>query len=174
MTRHDLKENVFSIAQNSQLTPSERLSKMLLKLGKTTLLPDGGCFIGNTTVQTAKQMPEFAEILRGIFDDWIEAMAQVYATRFTAEEALQWGLLNEITAADQLQTRALAILKDLVGLGPIAMQSIIASINGGYDLSLGEALELEAVHFGLCCTTHDKAEGVAAFLEKRAAVFSGE
>ncbi len=87
MTRHDLKENVFSIAQNTQLTPTERLSKMLIKLGKTTLLPDGGCFIGNTTVQTAKQMPEFAEILRGIFDDWIGAMAQVYGTHFTPEEA---------------------------------------------------------------------------------------
>ena len=62
---------------------------MLIKLGKTTLLPDGGCFIGNTTVQTAKQMPEFAEILRGIFDDWIGAMAQVYSSRFTPEEARQ-------------------------------------------------------------------------------------
>jgi enoyl-CoA hydratase len=94
--------------------------------------------------------------------------------RFTADEALHWGLLNEITTADQLQTRAIAILKDLVGLGPIAMQSIIASINSGYDLGLAEAFELEAAHFGLCCTTHDKAEGVAAFLEKRTAVFSGE
>jgi enoyl-CoA hydratase len=94
--------------------------------------------------------------------------------RFTAEEAHQWGLVNELTDAENLQPRAIAILKELIQLGPIAMQSIISTIHSGYDLSLAEAFELEAAHFGLCCTTHDKTEGVNAFLEKRTAQFSGE
>jgi enoyl-CoA hydratase len=94
--------------------------------------------------------------------------------RFSVEEAYQWGLVNEITAPDQLQSRAIALLKELVSLGSIALQSIMTTIHVGYDLSLEDAFELEAVHFGLCCTTHDKTEGVTAFLEKRAAVFSGE
>lgn len=94
--------------------------------------------------------------------------------RFTAEEAYQWGLVNEMTDVENLQLRAIALLKELVQLGPIAMQSIISTIHAGYDLSLAEAFELEAAHFGLCCTTHDKTEGVAAFLEKRTAQFSGE
>lgn len=94
--------------------------------------------------------------------------------RFSAEEAYQWGLVNELTEADNLQSRAIALLKELVQLGPIALQSIISTINSGYDLALAEALELEAAHFGLCCNTQDKKEGVTAFLEKRAAQFSGE
>lgn len=94
--------------------------------------------------------------------------------RFTAEEAHQWGLVNELTDAENLQSRAIAILKELIQLGPIAMQSIISTIHSGYDLSLAEAFELEAAHFGLCCTTRDKTEGVNAFLEKRTAQFSGE
>lgn len=93
--------------------------------------------------------------------------------RFKAEEALMWGLLSEVTSADNLQKRAIEILNELVKLGPIAMQSIMAAIHHGYDLSLEEAFELEATHFGLCCTTADKQEGVSAFLEKRPAVFSG-
>ena len=94
--------------------------------------------------------------------------------RFTAEEAFQWGLVNELTSPEELLSRAMAILKELSQLGPIALQSILTVIHQGYDLPLEEAFELEAAHFGLCCTTKDKKEGVNAFLEKRAAVFSGE
>ena len=94
--------------------------------------------------------------------------------RFTAEEAFQWGLVNELTTPENLMSRAISLLKELVQLGPIAMQSILTVIHQGYDFSLEEAFELEAAHFGLCCTTADKKEGVNAFLEKRAAVFSGE
>lgn len=93
--------------------------------------------------------------------------------RFKADEALQWGFLNEITTVDTLQSRALELLKTLVALPPIAMASIIDVIHSGYDMSLEEAMALEATHFGLCCTTTDKQEGVTAFLEKRNAVFSG-
>lgn len=94
--------------------------------------------------------------------------------RFSVEEALQWGYLNEVTTPENLVTRATTILKELVQLGPIAMQSIMSVIHLGYDLSLEEAFELEATHFGLCCRTADKREGVNAFLEKRTAVFNGE
>lgn len=93
--------------------------------------------------------------------------------RFTAEEALQWGLVSELTTPENLLTRAKALLTEIVRLGPIALQSIMTVIHQGYDLSLEEAFELEAAHFGICCTTADKREGVTAFLEKRTAVFSG-
>lgn len=88
-TRENLQNHIFSIADDLTLTPTERLSKMLIKLGKTLLLSDGGCFIGNTIVQTVNQVPEFAEILRGVFDDWIHAMQKIYATRYTQEEAFK-------------------------------------------------------------------------------------
>lgn len=93
---------------------------------------------------------------------------------FTAEEGLQWGFLNEVTTPDNLLTRAKTLLNTIIQLSPAAMRSILTVIHQGYDLSLEEALTLEAAHFGLCCTTADKHEGVAAFFEKRAAVFTGE
>lgn len=94
--------------------------------------------------------------------------------RFSAENAYQWGLINEVVPNDKLLDRAKELLRDLVQMGPVAMQSIITVINDGYNVPLETALALEADHFGLCCATADKQEGVNAFLEKRVAAFSGK
>ncbi len=91
-----------------------------------------------------------------------------------APEALQWGLINEMTDPEELNNRAIEILTNLLTLAPLAMQSIMTVIDQGYDLSLTDACELEAAHFGLCCSTQDKTEGVEAFLGKRNPVFNGE
>jgi len=91
-----------------------------------------------------------------------------------AEEALSFGLVSEVTEPEKLLERAKEILKGLVKLGPIALKSIMTTIDRGYDLSLDDAMEFEAVYFGICCATRDKEEGVKAFLEKRTAEFCGE
>jgi enoyl-CoA hydratase len=91
-----------------------------------------------------------------------------------AEDALQWGLVSDVVAPDQLLNKAYSILKNLAVLGPLALKSIMSVIDHGYDLTLEDALELEAAHFGLCCGTRDKQEGVKAFLEKRTPEFVGE
>lgn len=94
--------------------------------------------------------------------------------RFTAEEAFQWGFLNEIAAPEKLLERAKALLREIVSFGTVALEGIMMAIHHGYDLSMEEACELEAAQFGLCCTTADKQEGVTAFLEKRTALFHGK
>ena len=50
------------------------------------------------------------------------------------------------------------ILANLISLAPLAIESIIKVIDTGYDLTLEDALHLEAVHFGILCATHDKHE----------------
>jgi enoyl-CoA hydratase len=89
-------------------------------------------------------------------------------------EALAWGLISEITSAENLLPRAEEILQNILALAPLAIASIMQVIDSGYDLTLENALHLEAVHFGLLCATDDKREGVAAFLEKRPAQFTGK
>lgn len=93
--------------------------------------------------------------------------------RVSAEVAYAAGLVNELLEPDQLQTRALALAVSLASQSGTAMQSLLRVIHQGADLTLPDALELEALHFGLCCSTSDKDEGVAAFIEKRQPVFSG-
>ncbi len=91
-----------------------------------------------------------------------------------AEEACAWGLINEVVPLGELIERAQAILSNLIQLPPLALRGVMSAIDYGYNLSLEDALELEATHFGLCCATRDKIEGVNAFIEKRAGVFEGE
>lgn len=91
-----------------------------------------------------------------------------------ADEALQFGLVSEVVPLESLMERAKSILNNMIKLGPVALRSVIETVDRGFDLSLDDAFEFEAVHFGLCCATRDKQEGVNAFLEKRAAEFCGE
>lgn len=91
-----------------------------------------------------------------------------------AEDALTWGLVSEVVAPEALLARAKAILLTLTQLAPFALKSVMNVIDNGYNLSFDDASELEAAHFGLCCATKDKQEGVKAFLEKRTAAFTGE
>ncbi len=91
-----------------------------------------------------------------------------------SDEALAFGLVSEVVSAEELLPRAQAILSGLNRLGPLALQSVMNVIDRGFDLSLDDAFELEAIQFGLCCASRDKEEGVKAFIEKRAATFCGE
>jgi enoyl-CoA hydratase len=94
--------------------------------------------------------------------------------KIDAQTALSAGLVSEVVPPQSIHERGIALLSAIVKLAPLAVRSIMAAIHRGYDLSLDEALAFEAAHFGLCCATHDKQEGVKAFLEKRNAVFEGE
>lgn len=91
--------------------------------------------------------------------------------RLTAESALQFGLINEITSAENLLPRAITLLTELIKHSSLAMQSLLTVIHQGYDLPLSESLALEAAYFGVCSTSADKKEGVSAFMEKRPPVF---
>ncbi|MGC2500726.1 MAG: enoyl-CoA hydratase-related protein, partial [Silvibacterium sp.] len=90
-----------------------------------------------------------------------------------AAEALRIGLVDEVVPAAELMARARALAGMMAGMAPVAVRLCLAAVHAGYDLPLDEALAHEAALFGICCGTADKAEGTKAFLEKRAAVWSG-
>ena len=91
-----------------------------------------------------------------------------------ASEALRIGLVDEIVAADQLMARAEALALEIAANAPAALERTLLAVDSGLDLSLDDGLAEEARHFGQCCGTADKAEGTAAFLAKRAAVWTGK
>ena len=74
---------------------------------------------------------------------------------------------------EHLMARAKQIVLGMLKLGPVALASVIEVIEHGYDLSLQDALHLEALHFARVCASTDKKEGVEAFLNKREPVFQG-
>lgn len=91
-----------------------------------------------------------------------------------AATALQWGLVSAVVEPDALLTEARRLLKEILAMAPLAIASVMEVIDRGYDMTLADALHLEAVHFAKVCASEDKKEGVAAFLAKRQPVFQGE
>ncbi|VEB34365.1 enoyl-CoA hydratase [Legionella sainthelensi] len=91
-----------------------------------------------------------------------------------AETAFQWGLVSEVVAPDALLEKGKNILQGILSMAPLAIAGVMEVIDHGYDLSLVDALHLEAIHFAKACASQDKQEGVTAFLEKRVAQFEGK
>jgi enoyl-CoA hydratase len=90
-----------------------------------------------------------------------------------AEEAFQIGLVNRVVAPDDLLNEAEKTLREIMAMGPLAVQLSIEAVVRGLDQSLDEGLLLEANHFGLLAATQDMKEGMSAFLEKREPKFRG-
>lgn len=92
---------------------------------------------------------------------------------FNAVEAERIGLVNRVTAPEALMEKVEELAGQLASKGSLALASIKTCVNEGLDQALEDALALEAREFGTVSSTEDKAEGIAAFLEKRPAEFRG-
>lgn len=90
-----------------------------------------------------------------------------------AAEAHRIGLVNRVTAPGNLLLVAKQILLRILANGPAAIGLALRAVDAGYNANLDEALELESAAFGVAAGTEDCREGVAAFLEKRKPVFTG-
>ena len=86
-----------------------------------------------------------------------------------AQEAYRIGLVNKVVAKEELMPTAKAMAAKIASKGSYAVSIAKAAINNGYDMDIKNAVEMEANLFGITCSTHDKAEGMGAFLEKREA-----
>lgn len=88
--------------------------------------------------------------------------------------AYDWGLVTLLAAPEEHLQKSRELLRMATQQGPFAVASTLQVIDEGFDLSLEQALELEALHFATTCATQDKTEGTKAFLEKRKANFQGK
>src|SRR3954471_3207085 len=90
-----------------------------------------------------------------------------------AAEAHRIGLVNRVVAPEALIEASRAMLSTIIAQGPLAVAHCIEAVDRGHDMSLDDAIALEASYFGMLSATNDKAEGMRAFLEKRPATFTG-
>ena len=86
-----------------------------------------------------------------------------------AQEAYRIGLVNKVVSKEELYETANAMAKKIISKGSYANAVAKAAIKNGYDMDIKNAVEMEANLFGVVNDTHDKKEGMGAFLEKRKA-----
>jgi enoyl-CoA hydratase len=91
-----------------------------------------------------------------------------------AATALAWGLVNRVVEPSELPAAAQSLAAEILAVSPAAVERCLEAVETGLDLPLRRAEEVEAAQFGLCAASDDMREGVAAFLEKRPASFSGK
>lgn len=93
------------------------------------------------------------------------------ADMINAQQALQLGLVNYVTAPDALMNKCVEMLDAIKGKSPEAISSVIRAANA-YD-GTQKGFEAELTEFGKCFTTEDIKEGINAFIEKRKPQFAG-
>lgn len=92
---------------------------------------------------------------------------------FTAQEAVQWGMANDILPQAELLPKAIATAESIAANAPVAVRQALQAITKGTQLSLNDGLAFEIEAYNRTVTTQDRLEGVLAFNEKRTPDFKG-
>jgi enoyl-CoA hydratase/carnithine racemase len=95
------------------------------------------------------------------------------AQEIDAETANRWGLVDIVTPRGEAEITALQLAQNIASYAPVALAAAKRAIRDGGDLALPDGLAQEQAHFADCTASSDFAEGLQAFLQKRAPQFSG-
>jgi len=168
---------------------SDDIPLRLHHLGKPSIARiQGSVFAGallmvcSTTHAIAAEHAQFSapEIRRGIWPFQVMAgLFRVVPRRagldfimrgqpITAADAAQWGLINEVVPADQLDTRVTALADELAALAPGTMRMGLEAFRAQEQMPFEAALPYLKAQLLACLHSEDAQEGIAAFLEKRA------
>ncbi len=91
----------------------------------------------------------------------------------SAQQCLDYGIVNELAAADQVKSRARALAEHMAELSPIANKLTKRALRSSMDLGLRAAIDMECSLQERASKSADAREGVAAFLEKRKPNYPG-
>jgi enoyl-CoA hydratase len=89
-----------------------------------------------------------------------------------ADEAVAMGLASR-KVGDDVMAAARAVADAIAANGPVAARLVKRALHENADADLGSGLAAERSLFAMCFATADQREGMAAFLDKRPAAFTG-
>ncbi len=103
------------------------------------------------------------------------AMEMVLNNRMlTAQEALNFGLVNRVVPVDAYLKDAMELAAQIAERAPLAVRLAKEAINQAYENHLTGGLSAERRAFYFLFSSDDRSEGMAAFLEKRKPVWKGQ
>jgi 2-(1,2-epoxy-1,2-dihydrophenyl)acetyl-CoA isomerase len=146
-----------SLALACDLAIAAESAYLLLAFVNIGLVPDGG---------SSLLVPARAGFGRA-------AEMAMLGERVPARQALEWGLVNRVAADDAFQAESDALLARLAAGPTRAYAGIKRQLNAWLYARMAEQLELEAAIQQEMAASGDFREGVAAFAERREAMFGG-
>jgi enoyl-CoA hydratase/carnithine racemase len=90
------------------------------------------------------------------------------ARRMGAAEALTLGCVDEVVSTGVARNRALELAHTIAAHSPVGLRQAKKAMRLGSDVDLAAGLEIEDAAWRTTALSPDRAEGVAAFVEKRA------
>ncbi|WP_055557708.1 enoyl-CoA hydratase/isomerase family protein [Streptomyces sp. NBRC 110028] len=96
------------------------------------------------------------------------------ARRVPAEEAHALGMVDELVAPGEDRTAALELAGRIAANSPVGLRAAKRALRLGHGLDLRAGLEVEDAGWRTIAFSADRAEGVAAFNEKRTPDWPGE
>jgi len=93
--------------------------------------------------------------------------------RWSAEEALRWGMVQELTEPGQQIDRALALGRRVADAAPLGVQGCLRATRFGLDNERDAVARQCFRDLAPVMASEDAAEGVQSFVERRKAVFKG-
>ena len=146
-----------SLALAADLVVAAESAYFVLAFVNIGLVPDGG---SSLFVPSRVGMARAAEMA-------------MLGERVPAPRALDWGLINRVFADDAFEGEARALLARLAEGPTRSYAGAKRQLNHWLYARMDEQLELEAAVQQELARSQDFAEGVAAFVERRRAVFAG-
>jgi 2-(1,2-epoxy-1,2-dihydrophenyl)acetyl-CoA isomerase len=106
----------------------------------------------------------------------VRRTAEMYLTNRTlsAQEALDWGLVNQVVSADKLDETVNALARKLADGPTVAHGGVKQLLQMALNDTLESQMERETHSIVRMSTTDDGVEGVTAFVEKRKPSFKGQ
>jgi len=92
---------------------------------------------------------------------------------FTAQQAMAWGMVNEVHPQADLLPRVLELAGRIAANAPVSVRQAKKAIHQGLQVDLANGLILEVQAYERMISTEDRREGIRAFNEKRKPVFTG-
>jgi enoyl-CoA hydratase/carnithine racemase len=87
--------------------------------------------------------------------------------RLDGAEAYRIGLLDRLAEPGTVVQVATALAREIAGRSPASVRAAKAAMRAGADLPLADGLEVEDAAWRRVVAGPDRAEGIAAFVEKR-------
>jgi enoyl-CoA hydratase len=103
------------------------------------------------------------------------AMEMILNNRtLTAQEALQYGLVNRVVPVSDYLNEALKLAEEIASRAPLAVRAAKRMIHQSYERFLADGLDEEKQVFYNLFGTEDQKEGMQAFIEKRKPEWKGK